>query len=32
MMEDPYKAILDNILYSGIWIKYRKKQKEACKP
>ena len=26
------KAILDNILYSGIWIKYRKKQKEACKP
>lgn len=23
------KAILDNILYSGIWIKYRKKQKEA---
>ncbi len=24
------KAILDNILYSGIWIKYRKKQKEAC--
>ena len=22
------KAILDNILYSGIWIKYRKKQKE----
>ena len=26
------KEILDNILYSGIWIKYRKKQKEACKP
>lgn len=26
------KGILDNILYSGIWIKYRKKQKEACKP
>ena len=24
------KAILDNILYSGIWIKYRKKQKEEC--
>ena len=23
------KGILDNILYSGIWIKYRKKQKEA---
>ncbi len=26
------KVILDNILYSGIWIKYRKKQKEVCKP
>lgn len=25
------KAILDNILYSGVWISYRKKQKEETK-